>query len=361
MKKTEVFAKINLLFIFILFISCSNYKATDPFLSGYGYDDIYSIPENVDPKYLIKADTQETDIENIMQQYFNEYGSYIIFLSDNKDNITQHNTITTINNIIKKEKYRKGVALDLSRTDMDTITANSFANNNNLVNIKLPNTITSIGENAFGVCKNLRKINFPSSITEIGKGAFKTCYTLISADLQNTKITEIKEQTFYDCPKLQTVLFPDSVTIIGITAFNYCLSLTYITLPPNITTIERSAFAGCRSIKSIKLNDELTTIYNLAFDDCTSLEKISLPRTLTQIQKSTFSGCKSLKSIEYLGDNSAGIKVIDDSYPLLKPATPNNLYLPNVSADPLDGNWDNFLGYNWTASGNKINYNTKMP
>ena len=70
MKKNayKIFTKINLLlFISILFISCSNYIATDPLASsGYGYD-IYSIPDNVDPKYLIKADTKEADTKDIEQ------------------------------------------------------------------------------------------------------------------------------------------------------------------------------------------------------------------------------------------------------------------------------------------------------
>ena len=365
-----MFIKINLLlslFISILFISCSNYIATDPLASqGYGYD-IYSIPDNVDPKYLIKADTKEADIENIMQQYFDEHGSYIIFLSDTKDNINKNGTIATINKIINKDKYLKGALLDLSRTDMTEIANNAFKDNKNLANIKLPSTITTIGESAFESCVSLRNINFPSSITEIGIGAFQGCYILSYADLQNTKITEVKQQTFYDCSSLKTVLLPNSLEIINHTSFNFCLSLTHITLPPNVTTIGQAAFAECKALKSIQLNDKLTVIYDLAFGNCTSLEKITLPSLLKTMEGNyTFSGCTSLKSVEYLGDNSTGINLTGNDlfgagasspYPA---STPQNLYLPNVASDPQDRSWDNFLTYNWKANG-KINYNTKMP
>ena len=81
----------------------------------------------------------------------------------------------------------------------------------NLANIKLPSTITTIGESAFESCVSLRNINFPSSITEIGIGAFQGCYILSYADLQNTKITEVKQQTFYDCSSLKTVLLSNAM------------------------------------------------------------------------------------------------------------------------------------------------------
>ncbi|WP_051436857.1 leucine-rich repeat domain-containing protein [Brachyspira alvinipulli] len=364
--KYKIFIKINLLlFISIFFISCSNYIATDPLASsGYGYD-IYSIPDNVDPKYLIKADTKEADIENIMNQYFSEYGSYIIFLSDTKENINKNGTIAIINGIIKKNEYLQGVALDLSRTDMTEIKANAFENNNNLANIKLPNTITTIGESAFKSCVSLRNINFPSSITEIGEGAFHGCYILSHVDLQNTKITKINQQTFYDCASLKTVLLPNSLTDIGATSFNYCLSLTHITLPQNVTIIEQSAFSDCKSLKSIELNNKLTTISGFAFFNCVSLEKISLPKYLTKMEGDyILSGCTSLKSIEYLGENNSVVatgKVFEEynGGSISVPAsTPINLYLPKAAS--IDTGWDNFLGYNWKDTGRNI-YKQAMP
>ena len=47
-----------------------------------------------------------------------------------------------------------------------------FAKCEALEQIKLPNTIKSIGEMAFVKCPNLKNIEIPKSVTEIGENAF---------------------------------------------------------------------------------------------------------------------------------------------------------------------------------------------
>ena len=358
-----MFIKINLLlslFISILFISCSNYKATDPLSSSEYVYDLYSIPENVDTKYLIKADTKETDIEAIMQQYYDEYGSYIIFLQDSKTNIDSSNTIDTINTIIKKDKYSRGVAIDLSRTDMTAIKDNAFNANKNLANVKLPSTITTIGTAAFTSCINLRNINFPSSITEIKEEAFKSCTMLNSANLQQTKITAVNSQTFYDCSNLKYVSFPNTLLAVQSGAFAYCISLTTITFPENFIGIANEAFANCKALKNVSLNNKLEDIYAMAFYNCSSLEKISLPASLKSIKDYSLSGCISLKSVEYLGENNGITSVVKvfDGYNTASASTPSSLYLPK--ALDISTGWDNFLGYNWKDTDRNI-YKESMP
>lgn len=326
--------KINLL-LAILLISCSNYKATDPFASiEYEYD-IYSIPENVAPKYLINADSQEADIENIMQKYFDEYGSYIIFLKDSKSNIDAKNIIDTINNIIKKSKYLRGVALDLSRTDMTDIKDNAFENNKNLANIKLPSTITTIGTSAFSSCTSLRMINFPSSITEIKQEAFKSCRYLYSIDLSKTKMTIVNIGTFNDCSSLTSVILPETITYgINSTAFYSCSSLININIPSKTKAIGDAVFYDCKSLKSIKLN-----------------------ASITEIGDRVFMGCVSLSDIEYAGNKSSDITTVGTDI-FDTALTPKNLYLPNVKSD--DGSWNNFLGYDWNNKG-KIIFGKSIP
>ena len=64
----------------------------------------------------------------------------------------------------------------------------------------------------------------------------------------------------------------------------------------------------------------------------------------------TFGVCASLKEVEYLGDNPSAITVqqgaVFDGF--AENSNPVSLYLPNVAADPKDGSWDNFLGYDWS-------------
>ena len=49
-----------------------------------------------------------------------------------------------------------------------------------LVNINIPNSVTTIGEGAFASCDSLTSINIPNSVTTIEDGAFRGCENLPS-------------------------------------------------------------------------------------------------------------------------------------------------------------------------------------
>ncbi|KLI48702.1 hypothetical protein SZ40_01460 [Brachyspira hyodysenteriae] len=331
--------KLLLLLLLILLISCNNYKVTDPFSldESYGSSNIpvSNIPENVDSKYFIKSDYKEDKIESIMQEYFNEYNCYIIFLKDTKDNIDNNNIISTINTIIKKDKYLKGVSLDLSRADMTKLADNSFTDNKNLIHVKLPNTITTIGVSAFSGCLVLKTINFPASITEISQEAFKSCRSLYLADISKTKMTIINNGIFNDCASLITIMLPETI----------------------IDGINSKAFYDCASLKTINIPSKTKIIGDAVFYNCKSLESIRLNASITGMGDRVFSGCVALKNIEYAGNKSSditsvGIDIFDAQL------TAKNLYLPNVASD--DGSWNNFLGYDWKNKGSII-FGKSMP
>lgn len=74
----------------------------------------------------------------------------------------------------------------------------------NILDITIPNYITSIGDAAFYGCGAIRSIVIPSRVTFIGDGAFSHC----------TSLTD--------------VVIPISVNLIGENAFEFCTSLTSI-------------------------------------------------------------------------------------------------------------------------------------
>ncbi|OEJ14417.1 hypothetical protein BFL38_06195 [Brachyspira hampsonii] len=347
-----------LLFVSLLFISCSN-GTTSPSNSNDQISSPENIPEHIIKNYFIKADESESNIESKMQEYFNEYDYYSIFLEDTKENIEKNNTISKINTIISKDTYTKdGVYLDLSKTSITEITANSFKGNKNLYGIKLPETITSIEENAFNDCSSLKMINFPVSITSIEKSAFQFCIKLETVNLSQTKILEIKANSFYNCSSLKNVTLPESILAIQPNAFSSCSSLEEINFPSNLQGIATYAFAECRALKKVILNEKITKILAMVFYNCSSLEKISFPKSMSSIGQYAFSGCIALKEIEYLGSTPSSVKAdataFSEYYGMAKAATPDNLYLPNVTTDPNDGSWNNFLNYDWSTK--TINY-----
>ena len=61
-------------------------------------------------------------------------------------------------------------------------------------------------------------------------------------------VTSIGALAFYQCVSLKSVSIPESVTAIGESVFSGCTSLTSVKLPNNLTEIPESMFAGCSSL-----------------------------------------------------------------------------------------------------------------
>ncbi len=61
----------------------------------------------------------------------------------------------------------------------------AFYNCTSLINITIPESVTSIGGSAFYNCTSLININIPDSVTSIGDGAFRYCNNLTSLKFEN--------------------------------------------------------------------------------------------------------------------------------------------------------------------------------
>ena len=87
--------------------------------------------------------------------------------------------------------------------------------------VKLPNSVTKIGDGAFGSCTSLTSVEIPNSVTKIGDGAFLACTSLTAIEIPDG-VTEIKYETFGSCTSLTSVEIPNSVTEIEYSAFLRC-------------------------------------------------------------------------------------------------------------------------------------------
>ncbi len=94
--------------------------------------------------------------------------------------------------------------------------------------IKLPESITSIGDQSFIICRSLTSVMIPNSVTNIGIGAFAGCSGLTSVIVPNS-VTNVDVNAFQNCTGLTSVTIGSSVSSIGNYAFYNCNTLTSIT------------------------------------------------------------------------------------------------------------------------------------
>ena len=182
----------------------------------------------------------------------------------------------------------------------------AFKSSPNLLKVKLPISVESIGKNAFEECLELECVDIPyGTFTSFGESAFAM------SGLKRIRIpegvTEIPVCAFKECRELKEVILPNTLQKIGICAFMQCQSLDVVVLPVKLREIELGAFTYC-GLKSIKLPDKVISIPTDAFRGCFDLDEVYLSPYTISIASNAFSECGHL-SIH----GPQNIKIIDDA------------------------------------------------
>ncbi len=216
----------------------------------------------------------------------------------------------------------------------------------NIISIKIPNSVTIIEESAFESCTSLTSIVIPNSVTIIGEGAFRCCESLTSIDIPNS-VESIGDYTFVVCSSLTSINIPNSVKRIGDRAF-YLSGLTSIVIPNSVTEIGDWAFSECDGLTSVYLSNSVTTIGMAAFFNNANLKDITLPTSLTNIGSGAFYNCNSQASITYLAEEPADCPVeifneetyqygtlnfLESAADKISKTTPWNLFVNRIGRD----------------------------
>lgn len=120
--------------------------------------------------------------------------------------------------------------------NVEKIDMYAFAGSENLVTVKVPNSVKFIEVNAFEECTNLTEINIPGTVEKIQIFIFNGCKKLKKVVYGNG-IKEIDTGTFYDCEGLTEFTIPNTVTKIDRKAFYSCKNMKKITIPKSVTEI----------------------------------------------------------------------------------------------------------------------------
>ena len=126
----------------------------------------------------------------------------------------------------------------------------AFAYCRGLTSVTIPNSVKSIGTSAFYNCSGLTRVDISSLEAWLGiKFANSSSNPLDYArhlylngeevkDLViPNSVTSIGDWAFEGCSGLTSVSIPNSVTSIGNYAFAFCSGLTSVTIPNSVTTI----------------------------------------------------------------------------------------------------------------------------
>ncbi|MCM1350393.1 MAG: leucine-rich repeat protein [Prevotella sp.] len=233
------------------------------------------------------------------------------------------------------DDYQELIELEIPET-ITTIGSYQFSGFSNLTSIVIPDTVTTINASAFIGCSHLEKMTLPfvgcttKNKNETwqyplgilfgkkeyngGIGVEQTYYGdsltktrtetfYIPATLQQVTITggQILYGAFSNCTTLVEVTLLDEISEIGTTAFLGCSHLTRLSMGEHMSVIGESAFKDCTNLRDMVIPDSVTVINAGSFSNCTELNAITLPAGLISVGLSAFSNCTQLKSVYYRG------------------------------------------------------------
>ena len=230
--------------------------------------------------------------------------------------------------------------VDLKIPDtVSSISDYAFCHFKGLVNLTIPNSVKAIGPNSFYSCPiqslnidcqnienwfsgltSLESLTLGENVSSIGESAFENCSGLKSVEIPNSvssigsyafqrcsgltnltisnSITSIGEGTFEGCSGLTNVVIPNSVTSIGESGFRNCSGLTSVEIPNSVTSIGESGFRNCSGLASVEIGNSVTSIGNSAFENCSVLTNVEIPNSVDSIGSSSFAGCRRLASVQ---------------------------------------------------------------
>ena len=201
----------------------------------------------------------------------NKTDGYVIFKNGQRGIISYGGTIVR-DSLLSKNKEVVAVSLPNS---VECIDDGAFEGCTELKEIKIPNSVKTIGWLAFGSC-SIEELHIPESVTSIGLDIcepYKLNYIFVDVNnpvycSKGNCLIDIEEKTLVLGCNRSFIPDDGSVTKIGCSAFLGC-DFPELVVPESIEEIEDGAF-GCGFIDKLYIHKTIKNIENGAFDTSSS-------------------------------------------------------------------------------------------
>ena len=229
----------------------------------------------------------------------------------------------------------------------------------NVSSVFIPATVTSIGNGAFSYCRFLATVTFAegSQLKSIGASAF------FGSEYEHPIFTEIKipdsvetigSRAFYGCRNLKKITLPSALKTLSLSTFTYCTSLSDVYLPASLTDIGSNIFFQCSSLTNIYYAGSLAQWSQINVDkDFLSVCSANLITTdytvyFNDESPDFFNLIKKVTITQYKGtENTTAIPETIGGWPVTKieeNAFNNNTNLETVNFSGSKTQWDNITG-----------------
>lgn len=187
-----------------------------------------------------------------------------------------------------------------------------------IVSLRIPNSVTDLGEDVTSGCDSLEEITIASAV-ETMASSFPSIYRRIKSVVVHEGVKNICVDMFKDCTSLENVVMSEGVTNIATRAFEFCSSLRNIKFPTGLIAMGPEAFFGCAALERVELPDMLLEVPQYAFYECTNIRELIIGRGVADISGAAFFNCAELRrvvvtsNVRTIGVNAfAGCTCIDE-------------------------------------------------
>jgi len=221
-----------------------------------------------------------------------------------------------------------GLAGSVITSGITSIESNVFSNYTVLDgHLKLPCSLTGIGDNAFSGCSGYDSLEIPNDVQLNSTNTFADCnFQGLVVPGCNDQISSSNYVFYKDLGyDVQSYLeISEGVAVINASAFNSYGFTGYLELPASLTYVGSESFRNCSGLSSLQINTGLQFIDVDAFNGCTSLTGLTFygadpsldeffplknGYSLTTLRDRAFKDCNNIIDMDFLPEGLGNIGV----------------------------------------------------